>query len=207
MSETGGPVFEGSSAKVEATKTRVVDKVLDRVKNRLKQNTGEIVEKKWMDAYQKTVDALDPGMRKKAVEMVKPLAWTVAKVNRLGTAVTDYVLGLSGGFEFLGGVGEVIFPNRYIDSASQFKPTYKVGEKEYFYNKKTIDSMEKRSEMSTGRMRAEGVLDVGKGIGLNVLAKNRISRVASGWMADIVGVGGEKVAQITNKILRGKPKE
>jgi hypothetical protein len=39
-----------------------------------------------------------------------------------------------------------------------------------------------------------------------VAGRKALARKASGFMADIIGFGGEKVAQITNKIFSGKPK-
>ena len=64
MPENGGPVFEGSAnftppkkgvvekLKEKASKEQLsatANKVRERVKDRLSQNTGMIVEKKWMD--------------------------------------------------------------------------------------------------------------------------------------------------------------
>lgn len=107
--------------KPESAKKRLVERVFDRVKNRLRQNTGEIVEKKWMDAYQRTIDATDSGMRKKALEKVRPLAWIVAKGARIATKVSDLVLQLAGMVDMSYGIGGIVKPQERIDSAKEFK--------------------------------------------------------------------------------------
>lgn len=185
MSETGGPVFEGSAnftppkkGIVEKMKQKIsevhlsetANNVRERVVDRLSQNSGTIVEKKWMDAYQKTVDALDEGKRKKVVEKLRPVAVGVAKLNRFGAAVNDVFLQLAGAGDVLWGGIRLLSP---------------------------------RSSLS---MRLTGASQIGSGVGEAALGTKKISRVATGWMGDVAGIGGEKVAQITNKILRGKPK-
>ncbi len=184
-----------------------VDKVRERVKDRLSQNTGLIVEKKWMDAYQKTVDATDPGLRKKALERARPLAWAVAKANRIVSAVVDVGLGVYGVLSVGGGAVDIIKPQKTIDISHQMLSAvgdlYQTGDK---MRDARIDLAATASRKTKSETRLGGAKNVGIGLVDAMLAKARISHVASGWMADIVGKGGEKIVQIQNKILRRKPK-
>lgn len=207
MAETG-QVFVGVGKPEVMAKSRLVDRVREKVKDRLSQNTGLIVEKKWMDAYQKTVDALDPGKRKKIVEKMRPIAWLISKSARLGAAVNGVLLyGIAGG-DILSGGKDLVNPSKRIKQAQEFTPTFHSNflDTDLPRPQKQIDAMRKRAEFSKKRMMGEGVLGLGKGLVEGYLAKIRIHHIAAGWMGDIAGIGGEKVAQISNKIFSGKPK-
>lgn len=222
MAETGGPVYEGSAnftppkkGMVEKLKQKVsevhlsetANKVRERVANRLKQNTGQIVEQRWMNAYQKTVDALDEGKRKDIAKKLKIVAYGVAKVHRIGAAVVDVALRVGGLGSVMVGVGEVVRPQNAIDlSQRAVDEMWEVPGLSAQLNNKVLEKFNRVSQYTPGQMRKEGALTLGAGLLEGALGKARISAVASGWMADIVGVGGEKVAQITNKIFSGKPK-
>ncbi len=221
MSENGGPIFEGSAnftppkknivekIKQKASEVHLsetADKVRQRVVDRLSQNTGVIVEKKWMDAYQKTVDALDEGKRKNLAKKLRIVAVGVAKVGRLGSAVSDFMFQLRGVGGVLGGAGEIRRPESRIRYAHNVLNQYGGDPNNGPFIDSLVDVAIKESRMTPKEMKQKGVLDVGKGLLDFTLGRLRISRVASGWMADIAGMGGEKVAQITNKILTGKPK-
>jgi hypothetical protein len=223
MAENGGPVYEGSAnftpkktlgekLKQKVSKeqlSQTANNVRERVKNRLAQNTGIIVEQKWMDAYQKTVDALDEGKRKDIAKKLKIVARGVAKVHRIGSAVVDVALRVGGLGKIAVGVPELVHPQSAIDTAQKYAtekwkdvdiPNIPSVLKDPIFQK-----LNKVSEYTPNQMRTEGALNIGTGLLEGALGKARISAVASGWMADIVGMGGEKIAQITNKIFRGKP--
>lgn len=206
MAETGGPVYEGVG-RPEMVKPKLVDKVITRVKDRLQQNTGEIVEQKWIDAYQKTVDATDPGMRKKILEKVRPVAVGVAKLNRFGAAVNDVFLQVGGAFDVLGNVRTVVKPEHKIASAKNYRSNIAnlFGE-DFPIPKSTLDKMDKIANSTPGQIRLKGGVDIAKGGLKAYMGHEKMSRVASGWFADISGKGGEKIAQITNKILGRKHK-
>lgn len=225
MAENGGPVFEGSAnftppkkGMVEKLKQKVskeqlsatANKVRERVKDRLSQNTGMIVEKKWMDAYQKTVDALDPGKRKKVAEKLKIVAVGVSKIARVGSAVGDFVLRWGGLLDVMGGAYRIARPASEINSAKNvLNRLYELDDAPGVNTEHVndlVNSLEKIASKTPKQIRIEGGKGVAKGLAEGFLAKARISRVAAGWMGDIAGVGGEKWAQITNKILSGKPK-
>lgn len=231
MAETAGPILEGSAnftppkkgfvekMKQKASEVKLSEtatKVRDRVVNRLKQNTGEIVEQKWMDAYQKTVDALDPGKRKKVLEKLHIVAVGMAKFQRYGAAFSDIFLQIQGGWDVASGGLGVALAGRRINAASvkanelraaelhqAYEAGASIGEK---INNPKLDRLDALVQKGAGPLRVEGALNVGKGVVEATLGTARINRVASGWIADISGMGGEKIAQITNKILRGKPK-
>ncbi len=223
MSESGGPIFEGSAnftppkkGMVEKLKQKAsevhlsekADKVRVRIADRLKQNTGMIVEKKWMDAYQKTVDALDSGKRKKVLEKLKPVAWLVSKSARLGAAINGvFLYGIAAGDIVTGGA-DLLTPNKRIKQAQDFEPTFHSNflDMDLPRPESQIDDMAKRANFSKKRMMGEGAKGLGKGLVEGYLAKIRIHHVAAGWMGDIAGIGGEKVAQISNKIFSGKAK-
>lgn len=222
MSETGGPVYEGSAnftppkkGMVEKLKQKASEvhlsetasRVRERVANRLKQNTGQIVEQKWMDAYQKTVDALDEGKRKNIAKKLKIVARATAKIHRIGSSVVDVVLRVRGLAGVMVGVGEVAHPQGAIDLAGKYVD--EMWEKPDLASKvhdSVLADVNRRATLTPRQMRKEGAITFAGGLIQGSLGKARISAVASGWLADIVGVGGEKVAQITNKIFSGKPK-
>lgn len=222
MSEAGGPVYEGS-ANFTPPKKGVVDTlkqkasevhlsqtantVRERVVNRLKQNTDQIVEQKWMDAYQKTVDALDPGKRKKIAEKLRIAAVGVSKIARVGSSVADFALRWVGFGSVMIGTGEVVNPQGAINIA--IKNVDEMWEKPDLSSRlhdSVLKKIIRNSEYTPKQMQKEGAITLGSGLLEGALGKAKISRVAVGWLGDIAGSYGEKVAQISNKILRGKPK-
>lgn len=221
MSELGDNQVYSSSAKPgffdkakqkgnEVLSNPKVEHVRQKIENRLKQNTSMDVEQKWMNAYQRTVDTLDPGMRKKVAEKLRPVAWAVSKTARIGSAVTDFVLKWGGGLDILRSVPSIVRPGTIISGAQNAldgidfadMPAY-VSEKLKLRMEKTLN---KAANMTEKQMRVEGLKQVGKGFVENWMGRKRISRVAAGWLADVAGAGGERVAQISNKIFSGKPK-
>jgi len=209
MAEAAGQIFEGMG-RPEVVKPRVVDKVRERVVNRLKQNTGQIVEQKWMDAYQKTVDALDDGMRKNLAKKLRIVAVGVSKTARVGSAVGDFAMRLGGLLEVVRGAHAIVRPQYVIDRAKFGADA--IMNNPLFDNvpqsvmNRTVNKLDKFANMTPKQMRIQGGLGVGVGLIEGALGKARISRVAAGWLADVSGTYGEKVAQITNKILKGKPR-
>ncbi len=202
MSETGGPVYEGSSAWPEKAKSGVVDHVKKSIYEAFSEtrHKGEFVEKKWMDSYQRVVDALDDGNRKKIAESLRPVAIGVAKVQKLGAGVADFVLRWGGAFQTVFGAIDVINPSFSI----------RLGKEGVAQAEKTGKAVSKYVRDMAGRTLKEtrvfGVKEATKGVIKNQVGKVSGVQYASGFMADIVGSGGEKVAQISNKIFRGKPK-
>lgn len=228
MSESGGPVFEGSAnftppkkgivekMKQKASEVHLsetADKVRQRVMDRLSQNTGVIVEQKWMDAYQKTVDALDPGKRKKVLENLKIVAVGAAKIARVGSAVSDVFLRWGGVLQIFQGAHAIARPGFVIEKAQEAQGGYEMAQEagmlDYvpqWSKNRVLNKINKSANMSENQMRILGTKSAVGGFVENWMGRKRISRVAAGWLADVAGSYGEKVAQITNKILRGKPK-
>lgn len=196
MSETGGPVYEGVG---RPEKPSVGDRVKTKVQETFAdfRNKGEFVEKKWMNAYQKIVDALDDGKRKQVVEMMRPVAHVAAKINRVGSAVADLALRWIGFKNVVGGVFMMTIPGS-IRNDAQEAVVGGIG--------KTSRAAERFAGMSPNKIRIQGAGMGAAGLVEGALGRGSVSRAASGWMADIMGSAGEKVAQISNKIFSGKPK-
>lgn len=200
-------VFTGEG-RPEVVKPRLVDKVLDRVKNRLKQNTGEIVEKKYMDAYQKIVDALDEGQRKKVMQKLRPVAKLGSKIFRGVSKASDLVLQLGGMIDVGYGFTGVTHPEERIQYAKDFKQNVDKNFFQLLYQLPAsyVSQQYAFAKYTPKEAQVASAKEMGRGVIEFAFGTARISRIAAGWLADIAGAGGEKVAQITNKILRGKPK-
>lgn len=109
MSETGGPVYEGSSARPEKARSGVVERMKAKWAARVEANKklnevqaqkkaefkqiGPNLEKTYVESYQKIVNALGEGKLKKVGEKILPLIKGQAKIARVATAVPDVVIG------------------------------------------------------------------------------------------------------------------
>lgn len=76
-----------------------------------RRERGPNLERAVAGAYERTVMALDDNAAKKAMEMLRPVAYSAAKVVRFGAKVADVVLGgallLSRSRTVLGSVGRL----------------------------------------------------------------------------------------------------
>lgn len=198
MAETGGPVYEGMG---KPEKQTVADKVRKGVEGRFREfkNKGVYVEQKWMNAYQRVVDALDPGKRKAAAEKMRPVAVAIAKTHRIGSAVVDVALRWVGLKNIFAGLVRMVAPNTIINIAGQrAAEMYQLGHT-------PSENLVNIATMTAEEMRRGGAIQGAVGLAENIGGRMSVGRRASAWMADISGYGGEKIAQISNKILGKKP--
>ncbi len=98
MSETGGPVYEGSSARPEKLKSGVVEKVKaafakkgEEIKKELevRKNFGKEKQQRVIERYQKVVDGMNESMLKSAVKLYEPVVRADALVKGVNAGVLD----------------------------------------------------------------------------------------------------------------------
>lgn len=218
MNEVQEPVPPPSSS--------VPDKVKKSILRGFSEEThkGNYVERKWMDAYSRVAGALPEGKRKQAMEFVRPVAVTVANANKVGAGIVDFALRSAGSMAL--GIGvlcvsnplEVVQWGRAMEIALTQMKANPPKEMEKIMEKMGFKTPE---GMGTAAVDAGDIIpkprtywDVApkevmqKGMVLSLQGAvmgtaGRVSGVQfmSGALADILGMGGERVAQIQNFIL------
>lgn len=188
MSESGGPVFEGSSARPETVKPKLIDRIKDRLSYAAKaakkgspeyyearekwDQIGPNLEKAQLEAAEKVFNILGEGKLRKAAEMTKPVVKLIAKANRVSAAVPDVIVTALGMY---GGLGHMFEGARAFFGRGEGK----------------------RMDVLTGGGQTALM------IGLMWLAPTR--RLETAYFK-AVGNIADRVSGITDKILRGKPK-
>jgi hypothetical protein len=158
------------------------------------KHKGEFVETKWMAAYQRVVDAYPEGKRKQVMEFVRPAAVAVAKINKVGAGIADYVLRFAGSLNVGLGLLCTTNPNTVVQLGRAV---------EVAMAGRGVETPELHSffAVTPGEVRRAGMRVSLQGAAMTTGGRLSGAQFASGFMADIVGMGGEKIARIQNKIL------
>lgn len=100
MSETGGPVYEGSSARPEKARPRIVEKVKSKIDAKVRgvrkeietrKNNAQEIQARTMDRYAKVVGSMNESMLKSAYKIFEP----IVRLQALGRGVQAGVFDVS----------------------------------------------------------------------------------------------------------------
>jgi len=100
MSETGGPVYEGSSARPEKARPRIVEKVKSKIDAKIngvrkaietRKNNAQEIQARTMDRYIKVVGSMNESMLKSAYKKFEP----IVRLQALGRGIHAGVFDVS----------------------------------------------------------------------------------------------------------------
>lgn len=127
MSETGGPVFEGSSTRAEKKRPRIVERVKQKIdafrasvqkEADARKTFGQEIEARTVERYATVVGSMNESMLKSAYKKLEPVVKLQAKARGIAAGAADTSLGvvfrvLRSGLSLYGGL-------KVVDAASNY---------------------------------------------------------------------------------------